>query len=132
MAIDIMVDVGFRGSLNRKKLERTIGKEGIACLLDLWLYIREHRPKGGLDGMSNQDIAEVAGWGKNPDEFVNALIKERWIDEKNAEKRVLHNWKLRQPFSYNYDKIQKANQENARKPRKIKVKKLLSRKQTTL
>jgi hypothetical protein len=121
MAEDIRLEVGLRDNLKRQKLQRRIGKEGIMCVIDLWLYVGEHLKKGKLTGMSAADIAFIAGWEKDPDEFVNILIEEHWIDKKTDGSLEIHEWKNHQPFVYNFDQRSKQAKKNAAKPRKNKV-----------
>lgn len=54
---------------------------------------------GDLSKFSDLQIATAAGWEGNPQEFVAALIKHRWIDVrkikphgKQMQKRNIHDW----------------------------------------
>ncbi len=62
---------------------------GHLCMF--WLWCLDYAENGSLQTMSAQDIADAAGWYDDPDIFLNAMIKERFIDEVDGALYV-HDW----------------------------------------
>ena len=59
MPTDIRLEVGILDHPKKVKLVKKLGWEAFECLLRLWMYVRERRPKGILTGMSPEDL-EIA------------------------------------------------------------------------
>ena len=80
------------------KLERRLGSDGVLSLLKLWIYTAQHREKGVLYGMTEEDIAIAAGWNGDEKRFVSELLNLRLIDlvESNYE---IHNWRKHNPYA---------------------------------
>lgn len=111
---DIRVQTNFRTSLKRKRFERALGPNGLVCLIDLWLWVREHRPAGDLEGFSALDVEDAAGWDGEAGAFARALVEHRWIDETEGGFKI-HNWEKRQPWSYGSERRSEIARENAMK-----------------
>lgn len=72
-----------------KNLLRIKTPQAVGHLCILWLWALDNAPDGDLSEFSTEEIAEFACWsGKNPDDFVNALIKAGFLDEDLH----IHNW----------------------------------------
>jgi len=56
-----------------------------------WLWAMDNVESGDLSNFMNDEIAEAAGWEKDADEFVNALISSGFIDE-DYENMYIHDW----------------------------------------
>ena len=54
----------------------------------LWLWAVDNAPDGNLSELYSEEISMVAGWDKDSEEFVNALIKSGFLNEDKA----LHDW----------------------------------------
>jgi hypothetical protein len=107
---DIRLDVDFLNHLKVKKLIRELGDSGVLYLLRIWGYAGKHRSKGVLHGMNEEDIADVAQWNGNPIDFVELLIKHRWLG-RIGENYVIHEWDIHQPYAFHSEE----RSESARK-----------------
>jgi len=111
MAGDFRVALDFLDHPKTVRLKSLVGAEGVFCLMRLWAFAGNYRPRGLLTGMNPQDIAIAAKWTENSDLFVTALLDSKFLDKlKNGVYR-LHNWKLRQGYLYHKPE----RQERARK-----------------
>lgn len=100
MADDFRVALDFLDHPKTVRLKSLVGAEGVFCLMRLWAFAGNYRPRGMLSGMKVDDIAIAAKWTEDVDLFVTALIESRFLDKlKNGVYR-LHNWKLRQGYLY--------------------------------
>ncbi len=95
--MDIRVDVSFKGHRKRKRLKSLIGPDATDYILDLWISTAQNHPDGKLNDMDALDIALEAGWDKDPETFVNALLECKLID-KNSDGFELHDWDEHQPW----------------------------------
>lgn len=97
---DFRVALDFLDHPKTVKLKSTVGAEGVFCLMRLWAFAGNYRPRGLLTGMNPQDIAIAAKWSEDANQFVSALLDSKFLDKlKNGVYR-LHNWKLRQGYLY--------------------------------
>lgn len=96
MTTDIRLQIDWYLSPKIKKLGLRHGPQAVVSLITLWAWAGKNRPTGLLRDMDNDDIAIVANWTGNPDEFVDCLIKLRLIDEAE-EGLALHDWEEHQP-----------------------------------
>ena len=55
-------------------------ESAVDYLIDFWISVATDRPSGELNGLDNLDLALMAGWNGDPDEFVGAMIKAGFID----------------------------------------------------
>jgi hypothetical protein len=101
---DIRLKIGFSHNYKTQKLIKRIKKEGAYSLICFWLYVGENHPKGDISSLTNEDIAIAAGWEKDPDQLVNALIEVGFIDETIGDDgkvtRVVHDWAEHNPFAF--------------------------------
>ena len=58
-----------------------------------WLWALDSTPHGGLEGISPRMIARSALWDGIPDEFFNALLKVRFLEQEGGEIRI-RNWEV--------------------------------------
>lgn len=98
--LDARLSVGLYKHRKIKKLIASVGFEGPWRLVGLWLYARELRPNGVLDGMTPEDIELEVDWSGKAGAFVEALIECRWLD-LDGSTYVLHDWCQHQPFASN-------------------------------
>ena len=71
-----------------KRLLKINAAQAIGHLCMLWLWALDNAPDGSLSAVDNITIAEVCGWNKSADAFVNALIETRFLECD----RSLHDW----------------------------------------
>jgi len=100
---DIRICVGFFRHHKTERLRRALGWEGVVALITLWCWARTNRHKGGLDGMSDEDIEIAADWTGAIGALVGALSKIRWMDGPEGN-RSLHDWEEHQSYAFNADK----------------------------
>lgn len=99
-ALDARVSVGLYTHPKIKKLIRRIGFEGPWRLVGLWLYARQHKPDGLLEGMSDEDIEIAVDWAGKPGELVAALLEVGFLDRcVDNPYYALHDWADHQPWS---------------------------------
>jgi hypothetical protein len=98
MNTDIRIAVTFKGHRKRIKLARMIGDKATDYLIDLWLTVAQERPTGVLTEWDMEDIAMAAGWKKDPEIFVQALQKCRWLDQGDDGTFSVHGWEDHQPY----------------------------------
>lgn len=96
---DFRIDTGFLDHVKTKKLERLLHADGVLCLVRLWAYATESRPKGVLQNMDADDIEIAAGWDGEQGLFVDALKRVRFLDDESGV-YSLHNWEIRNPWAY--------------------------------
>jgi hypothetical protein len=66
-------------------------------------YARIHKPDGILSGLSNSQIAVIAGWDGDADEYIKIMIEIGILDETDSGLE-LHNWRKHNPYAANQDK----------------------------
>lgn len=71
----LKLSTSFRLLHGRRKLSLLLEEEATGYLIDLWLSSVESHPDGILSGMDAMDISIEAGYKKDPDFFVDCLIK---------------------------------------------------------
>ena len=99
--VDIRIDVDMPDKGKTRRLVRSIGDHGLACLFRLWMYCGKHCTKGTLHGLSNDDIEEIVGWKGDPGVFVSTLADEVWLDKVDGTGEwAVHDWKDHQPWIY--------------------------------
>lgn len=97
MNTDIRIKVGFSTHPKTLKLEKLYGPKAVLSLIQLWQWAAQYRPKGSLAHMSNQEIANAAGWPEDrADEFIQGLTEARFLDRS----KTLHDWAEHQAFAY--------------------------------
>ena len=80
MSGDFRVALDFLDHPKTVRLKAAVGAEGIFCLMRLWAFAGNYRPRGILTGMNPDDIALAAKWPGDPDEFVCALVTSKVLD----------------------------------------------------
>lgn len=81
-----------------KRLTRALGLEvpkdipqvvGHLCMF--WLWCLEYAIDGSLERMTAQDIADAAGWYGDAEQFMRAMVDERFIDTRDGG-FIVHDW----------------------------------------
>lgn len=83
-----------------------------AHMAKLWTWAIDNAQDGNLSGLPARVIAYGAGWQKDPDVFVRALINAKWLDETDSG-LFIHDW-----YDYAGKLIERREVENAYKKRK--------------
>lgn len=91
---DIRLGVGFFRHIKTIRLRKELGAHGVLALQELWCWAAEHRPDGDLSGMTDEEIAGVASWGGDPNQFVHSLSQNGWLDGG----KQIHDWDDHQPY----------------------------------
>jgi len=81
--------------LKFKKLQKRLGEStrSIVGLLEmLWIATAKNCPRGDIGRFSNDEIALLVDWDKDPDWLVASLIECRWLDECGEFRLVIHDW----------------------------------------
>lgn len=116
MNTDIRISVSFKGHRKRKKLKMYLECESaVDYLIDFWISVATDRPSGELNGLDNLDLALMAGWNGDPDEFVGAMIKAGFIDDTEVGLFV-HDW----PEHNGYASAAKERSDAARRAAKAR------------
>lgn len=92
MNTDIRLSVNFWEHHKTIKLKRRLGASGPEHLIRIWCYAAEHRTDGILNHMDCEDIAIVARFDGDADEFVAVLTDLRWLDQRGDGTYVIHDW----------------------------------------
>ena len=102
--MDIRLNISWYTSLKRKALIRRLGHRGVTAMIDLWLYIAQHKPDGNLTEMSDEDIAEAAQFDGDFSEFIKAIGPKPdglgFLDGDSGQRKV-HEWKEHNPWVAN-------------------------------
>ncbi len=64
----------------------------IGLLEGLWHMTAVNAPQGNLGRFTNDEIAEYVGWYASADLLVDILVSERWVDQCDIHRLVVHNW----------------------------------------
>jgi len=87
-----------RGTIEHPKLKKLAKSLDISTyaavgLLEcLWHFTARYAQPGDVGKYSNDEIALGLYWEGDPDELVNALVANRWIDEHPEFRLVVHDW----------------------------------------
>jgi len=98
MNSDIRISVSFKNHRKRLRLRQILGPGSTDYLLDLWISTAMNHPDGNLTGMDRLDIALEAGWLGDVDQFVEALINCKLLDDQDGVYR-LHDWEDHQAYA---------------------------------
>lgn len=78
-----------------KRLQRRLKEStrAVVGLLEmLWLGTAKNCPQGDIGRFTNLDIAIMCDYDGDPDELVEALVEERWLDKSSEHRLVVHDW----------------------------------------
>lgn len=97
------VDIGIVSNHKTKRLMRRLKlrspAEAIGLLVCLWSWAMANAPDGDLSHLDHEDIASIAEWTGDPEEFVVALHAAKWLD-KTPTGYVIHEWEEHQGQSF--------------------------------
>ena len=88
-----------RGTLylaKTRRLARRLGRDApgaLGILEALWHVAAKERPQGDVGrGFDNADLADAMLYGGDPDQLVEALVAEGWLDRHPQLRLVVHDW----------------------------------------
>lgn len=108
MGNDIRLDIGFLDNIKTRKLIRELGDHAVVCTLRLWSYVALRHPKGQMNGMTQDDLEDIAGWTGERGAYVAYAIRMRWVDTTDDGHLEIHDWKEHQPWVYHSEKRSEA------------------------
>lgn len=82
----------------------------IGLLELLFAFVGQQTPEGNVGKWSNAVIAGEAGWDRDPDEFVDALLFAGFLDEDDDHRLLVHDWADHCP-NWVHAKLKKAGRE---------------------
>ncbi len=94
--LDIRLMVDFADHDKTDDLVGIAGEAAVRCLLRLWSWAAEHRPKGILDGKTVEELERKAKWLGEPGAFIDACIRVKFIDMLDDGALMLHDWQEHQ------------------------------------
>lgn len=94
---DIRLSIGFMDHPKTLKLERRLGFQGVKCLIRLWDFAAQNKPRGIFSGMDSEDLELAARWDGDEGVFVNTLIDLCWLHD-SEEGLYLHDWEEHQGY----------------------------------
>jgi len=100
MNTDIRIDVKLPRHRKFKRLRRMVGPTAMENLICFWTTVAEQRPNGVLNGWSNEDIEDVAGWEGEPGVFVRGMLEAKFLIE-TPNGYAPKDWEEHQPWAVN-------------------------------
>jgi len=82
-------------SVKFKKLKRTLKLKDwqvVGVLESLSMFACRNAPEGDVGRWSNDDIAAAIEWDGDANELIDALVQERWLDECDQHRLLIHDW----------------------------------------
>lgn len=90
--MDIRLKTDFPDHDKTDDLVGLIGECAVRCLLRLWCWAAENRPKGLLYDKSDLEIERKARWNGPPNAFVAACLRVRFMVRTGEGILLLHDW----------------------------------------
>lgn len=94
---DFRIKTSWRRSRKRRRLKKRLGADGVLAIEDIWSFAAEMRWDGALTGLSNEDLAEEAGWDGDANELMSVLVECGLIDGNEGEYSI-HDWPEHNPY----------------------------------
>jgi len=86
------VDLDYFEHRKTKRLVGRLGKGAEVLPLKLWTYCGKFHPEDGrLSGYSEQEIASIVGWWRDPSEFAQAMLDIGFLGQDD-EGYFVHEW----------------------------------------
>ncbi len=108
MSNDIRLDVGFLDNIKTRKLIRELGDHAVVCTIRLWSYVASRHPKGKMNGITKEDIEDIAGWIGERGAYAEYALRMRWVDATDEGHLEIHDWKEHQPWVFHAEKRSEA------------------------
>lgn len=114
MPSDIRLDRGVLDHPKITKLEQRLGAGAFKCLLRLWIYASQYRPKGVLTDFDPETIELTAQWKGEPGEFTRCLLSLKLLDMVDGQ-YAIHDWEMHQPWAFHSEERSRTARANAMK-----------------
>jgi len=93
----VPVYISLLGHRKIRRLRRLLGVSERAArglMIELWIHLLAQSPDGSLEGWTDQDIADAAGWDGDPGVLLPAMVTAELVDQDDdgGESRI-HDWK---------------------------------------
>lgn len=78
-----------------KRLARLLGiprAHAVGLLECLWHAVAREVPDGGVGVLSDEEIAEEAGWEREAGLLVESMVESGWLDRHPEHRLVVHDW----------------------------------------
>ncbi|MDZ7839636.1 MAG: hypothetical protein U5R46_02270 [Gammaproteobacteria bacterium] len=111
---DFRIKIGFFNNPKTHRLRRRLGAEGVLSLIRLWEYAAQHRSKGVLYDMDDDDIAAVSDWSGDSS-FVECLRKFGFLEETADGWLALHDWEEHNGYAFYAEERSERAREAAEK-----------------
>ena len=98
MKLDARIAVALPQHPKMKRLIYRLGVEAAWRLVCLWLWARQNRSDGNLEGLSDEDLELAVDWPASNGKLIEALATIGFL-EGPEKKRRLHDWEDHQPWS---------------------------------
>ncbi len=99
MSEDIRINVDFFTHHKTRRLKRRLGTDAVLSLITLFCYVGKNRPEGALLGLDADDIADVAGWDGDAQEFVSELCGIGFLEQCEEGIYHIHEWDEHNPWA---------------------------------
>lgn len=93
MNTDIRLNTAFYEHPKFASLADRCGMHGCFCLVILWCAAAKTKPDGNLGKITRSNIAFMARWSGDSDEFVDALLECQLLDQHKDGSFHIHDWK---------------------------------------
>jgi hypothetical protein len=113
MNSDIRIKSNILTNPKIKKFVKEVGEIGIIKLLRLWLFTAEHRPKGILYDISDDDLREILGYSAGSladssaesdnqlsSNMISAQLKYKFIEKDKKGVYSVHDWSEHNPYAF--------------------------------
>ncbi len=92
--------IGTTELVKFRQLKRAFGLPHFAAvglLESLWMFTAKNSPQGDIGKHSNEDIACMIEWDRDPDELIDNLVKYQWFDAHPEHRLTVHDWSEHAP-----------------------------------
>lgn len=113
MSLDLRVSTSFASHYKTEALVEQAGEKAVRCLLRLWSWAAQNRPKGVLTGCSSDAIRSIAMYtasGEHPVDWTAVLKRVGFLDGCGTQDDPyrLHDWEFHQPYIFHREKRSRA------------------------
>jgi hypothetical protein len=121
---DIRIATNYPDHPKIRKLKKLLGAEGVISHIFLLCFAGRICPSGKLEDMDSEDIASVAQWRGQPEQFVDTLMELRLLD-KVGDTYSIHNWQKHNYFAMQAEARSRVARQNINRRWRKKNKKAL-------
>lgn len=87
--------IGTTELVKFRQLKRAFGLPhftAVGLLESIWMFAAKNSPQGDIGKHSNEDIACMIEWDRDPDELIDNLVKYQWFDTHPEHRLTIHDW----------------------------------------